>query len=482
MVTSPPYFGLRDYGMTGQIGLEETPDAYVAALVAVFREVRRVLRKDGTLWLNLGDSYAGSWGAQLRGGPPSASSTLTGNGHIGGGPKLKSLSSIQIAAYPKTTLTGSINKTPGLKPKDLIGIPWRVARALQEPFYTGRIKDVRDRIWLAAIIDGEGCMFIHKRKAGTDSGSKFTRADGTEVSYARTQDTYGSGLEVANTSEAIVERCRELTGIGSICRQDKDRRQPLYRWNVRSNECRWIVQEVYPHLIGKPHQARLMLGCPSSGERAEAAHAGLIALHNGSSTDVDFPAPPSLFEHGWYLRQDIIWAKSNPMPESVRDRCTKAHEMIFLLTKNERYFYDAGAIAERFANGIEAAVPWKANGGVRNVGGRSDGFSRGTAPEWRPNQDGRNRRSVWTITTQPFPEAHFATFPPELPELCIKAGCPVGGTVLDPFAGAGTTGLVADRLGRDAILIELNPAYGGMAHQRIVNDGPLFAAVALRSG
>src|SRR5215207_4976922 len=128
IVTSPPYYGLRDYGVEGQIGLFQTPDAYVAELVAVFREARRVLRRDGTFWLNIGDSYAGSWGAQSRGGPPSGSSPLKGNGHIGGGPKLKSLSSVQIKAAPKKqTRTGSIPAGTGLKPKDLIGIPWMLA-------------------------------------------------------------------------------------------------------------------------------------------------------------------------------------------------------------------------------------------------------------------------------------------------------------------------------------------------------------------
>jgi DNA modification methylase len=288
VVTSPPYFGLRDYGVAGQIGLEATPDAFVAEMVAVFREVRRVLRSDGTCWLNLGDSYAndGKWG-----------------GHTGG----KHVNALHCSPI------GRNKRYMGLKPKDLIGIPWRVAFALQ--------------------------------------------AD------------------------------------------------------------------------------------------------------------------------GWWLRQDIIWHKPNPMPESVRDRCTKAHEYLFLLTKSERYFYDAKATAEPVAESSVARlmqptiesqagsdrVPGKTNGTMKAVGSTQD----------------RNRRSVWTITTQPFSEAHFATFPPELPELCIKAGCPAGGTVLDPFGGAGTTGLVADRLGRDAILIELNPDYASMARNRVHGDAPLFAEVAV---
>jgi DNA methylase len=201
---------------------------------------------------------------------------------------------------------------------------------------------------------------------------------------------------------------------------------------------------------------------------------------------------------GWYLRQDIIWSKPNPMPESVTDRCTKAHEYIFLLSKSERYYYDAIAIRE------PAIDTGRENG---RDGREEDGRAR--PPNSRPRtlarldytqprkikipsgwdrgpgayqevevQGGRNKRSVWEIATSPFPEAHFATFPPALIEPCILAGCPKGGTVLDPFGGAGTTGLVTDRLGRDAILIELNPDYAAMAERRIRDDAPLFAEAA----
>ena len=236
-VTSPPYYGLRDYGHNGQIGLEETPEAYVAKLVKVFREVRRVLRDDGTLWLNLGDSY---------------------------------------------------------KEKQLLGIPWRVAFALQ--------------------------------------------AD------------------------------------------------------------------------------------------------------------------------GWYLRQDIIWHKPNPMPESVTDRCTKAHEYIFLLSKSERYYYDIDAMKEKAVKGDSGA-------GARNYTG-INGRERLTQSE-SSRIEGRNRRSVWTIATQPYPGAHFAAFPPDLIRPCIQAGCPPGGLVLDPFGGSGTTAQVAIQEGRNAIIIELNPKYVELAQKRI---------------
>lgn len=312
-VTSPPYFGLRDYGVDGQIGLEETPSAFVEETVAVFREVWRVLRDDGTLWLNLGDSYANDtkWGGSSGGKHVSA---LHGKSGIGRG-----------------------RVHTGLKAKDLIGIPWRVAFALQ--------------------------------------------AD------------------------------------------------------------------------------------------------------------------------GWYLRQDIIWSKPNPMPESVTDRCTKAHEYIFLMSKSPRYHYDADAIVEALATDPSENYPARAKitgrGGQGAAGARgndrdkSGGFppKRGVPPRHSDYASsdqsgldsvgrgmGRNKRSVWSVATAPFTEAHFATFPPALIEPCILAGCPEGGTVLDPFGGAGTTGLVADRLQRDALLIELNPAYAEIARRRISNDAPLFSA------
>ena len=281
-VTSPPYFGLRDYGVDGQIGLEPTPDEYVARMVEVFREVRRVLRDDGTLWLNLGDSYAhptkgtdGGWAADPNNYAHKA----------------------QAFGARKFSMGDA-------KPKDLMGIPWRVAFALQ--------------------------------------------AD------------------------------------------------------------------------------------------------------------------------GWYLRQDIIWHKPNPMPESVRDRCTKAHEYIFLLSKRPRYYFDSEAIKE-------PAVSEKPAGNKRHkyadayaadVLGKhrtKAGLLALTGVEWEK----RNKRSVWTVATKPFKGAHFATFPPDLIEPCILAGCPEGGTVLDPFGGAGTTGLVATQAGRNAVLCEINPEYVEMARKRI---------------
>jgi DNA modification methylase len=180
---------------------------------------------------------------------------------------------------------------------------------------------------------------------------------------------------------------------------------------------------------------------------------------------------------GWYLRQDIIWSKPNPMPESVRDRCTKAHEYLFLLSKSERYHYDADAIAEPAVKAGQVLHSYGTGAKDRqDVSEVNDRRTRIGLANWNQAQpETRNRRSVWEVTTAPFAEAHFATFPPALIEPCILAGCPKGGTVLDPFGGAGTTGLVADRLGRNAILIELNPEYADMAERRIRGDAGMFA-------
>lgn len=283
-VTSPPYWGLRDYGHAQQIGGERTYPEYVENIRAVFGEVHRVLRDDGVLWLNLGDSYATGGGAVGR---------APGGGDQGARFIRQGMINTQPNRMPQ----------PDLKPKDLVGIPWRVAFALQ--------------------------------------------AD------------------------------------------------------------------------------------------------------------------------GWYLRSDIIWHKPNPMPESVTDRPTKAHEYLFLLAKSERYYYDAAAITEECVGADEA-----------NDFVRPERISHG-AGSVRPYKSSgqRNRRSVWTVGTQPYSGAHFATFPPALIEPCIHAGSRSGDTVLDPFGGAGTTGLVASRLSRNALLIELNPEYAAMAERRIHDDNPLFSDI-----
>jgi DNA modification methylase len=272
-VTSPPYYGLRDYGHDGQIGLEETPEQYIEAMVEVFRCVWDVLEDDGTLWLNIGDSYNGSGG---QGTKPNIMSKEAAEGR-----------------------GGKAIKVDGIKSKDLIGIPWMLAFAL--------------------------------------------RAD------------------------------------------------------------------------------------------------------------------------GWYLRQDIIWHKPNPMPESVQDRCTKAHEYIFLLTKSQKYYYDHVSIKEPLKG--EPETRNKNAEGYQADYAHGDRFSKG---ERVFGADGlANKRSVWTVTTKPYEGAHFAVFPQDLIEPCIMAGAPVGGVVLDPFMGSGTTAQVAQHLGRKYLGCELNPEYKPLQDKRL---------------
>mgnify|MGYP001598348517 CR=1 FL=1 len=456
-------WGLRDYGNPAQIGLERTPEEYVASLVAVFREVWRVLKDDGTLWLNLGDSYAGS--GRGRNPPESKWSGFMGNAERERS-AMPHLQSKQIEA-------GAIGRNwvappPGLKCKDLVGIPWMVAKALQAPYYTGQIKDERDRIWLAAMLDAEGCMFIHKRKAGQHNGQ----------GYFRQNDSYSPGVEIANTSLAVVERIMALVGKGSICTQGPDetsgrRKQTIYRWNLRTNECRDFVRELYPHLIAKQQQARILIGCLSSGERADAAHAALMALHRTGLSDVDFAAPESMFQPGYYLRSDIVWSKSNPMPESVRDRPTKSHEYIFLLSKAERYYFDADAVRESYARPYEDGPGFGGFANRANTKARqlSDAMPELNRTGYGPNAkvgDGRNIRSVWNIATQPYSGAHFATFPEDIPKRCILAGSKPGDVILDPFYGSGTTLKVATDLGREAVGLDISRDYHRLAKKRTI--------------
>lgn len=443
-VTSPPYYGLRDYGHTGQIGLEKTPAEYVAAMVEVFALVREMLADDGVLWLNLGDSYCST-------APGTMGDKLNQRGILAGVSDRRSEASRK--QRPKIP--------EGLKPKDLIGIPWRVAFALQQPSYTGRIKNELDRVWLSAMIDGEGCFYVHKRPVGQHAG------DG----YLRKTDTYSPAIEVANTHKAIVDRCLQIAGCGSVICQEKDRRQPLWRWTVRSDEARGLAREIYPYLVGKQQQCRIVCSMPNGGERAEAAWQAMKLLHHGSGTDVDFCAPESCYSPGWYLRQDVIWSKPNPMPESVKDRCTKAHEYLFLLSKSERYYFDAAAIAEpssaesvaRYSRGRSDTHKW-ADGGP---GGQTIARSLEHMKERAGAEEVmRNRRSVWTVPTAPYSGAHFATFPPALIEPCILAGSRTGDLVLDPFMGSGTTAQVAQALGRRWIGCELNDDYSRMQQER----------------
>lgn len=447
-VTSPPYFGLRDYGHAGQIGLEPTPTEYVEEMVTVFRLVRDVLADDGTLWLNLGDSYASSGGVSQP--------HRDANGGIGKkGTRGKQGYARAGGGYARPNTVGG-----QIKPKDLIGIPWAVATALRDPYYTGRIKNERDRAWIAAMIDGEGtiCGFHHVREDGSP----------------RT----GVHITITNSSTLLLD---EAHRIWSASRSEHQRTgaghlgtRTTWRWIVHGAENKMLfLREVYPYLVAKKRQAmvayNLLLMIPeakrvghSSGrDAAREKRAFLVQMLSdlNQGRPVDLPSwlvePPSVFELGYYLRQDIIWHKPGPMPESVRDRCTKAHEYIFLLSKSERYYFDADAIKEPAVYAGRHVPVGKGNVEAGDQGG----FLRTRIRHAMHQGETRNRRSVWTVATEPYKGAHFATFPRALIEPCILAGSRPGDIVLDPFMGSGTTAQVATDLGRQFIGCELNPKY-----------------------
>ncbi len=460
-VTSPPYFGLRDYGVDGQIGLEPTPDAFIAAMVEVFREVRRVLADDGTLWLNLGDSYNTPNNRR-----DAAAYVSGGTSHL---------------VEQEENRKASQRFTKDLKPKDLLMIPARVALALQAPDYLGQIRKETDRAWLAALVDGEGCITALETKSPHGSGS-----------------SYPPILQVRMCDTECIEHAASITGYGRLSDPQSPpssaTQRSSYQWRLDGRKAADIIAEIFPFLRIKRKQAIVAwnlqavrdsyetkrgVKMPDAAREKQQLCRELIQKLN-QRQPVDLPSwmiePPQPIGPGWYLRSHVIWHKPNPMPESVTDRPTSSHESIFLMSKAARYFYDGDAVreayspssAERYKYAFKADNPSAQATKNPSVGG-------GMIEQ---NDVGRNLRNVWTVPSQPFSGAHFATFPPALIEPCIKAGSRPGDTVLDPFGGAGTTGLVADRLNRNAILIELNPAYADMARNRLFSDAPLFAEIA----
>jgi hypothetical protein len=340
----------------------------------------------------------------------------------------------------------------------------------------------RDRAWLAAIMDGEGCIGIRRFDSYREEKQQVY------------QDGFVVYTVVTNNDVPILNRCIEITSHGNIALKQAAEgtdnrgivsRRDSYGWRLDGNKAVEIILAVYPFLIAKRKQACLaytldQLNKNGHGSRAVPSEVQekkkrlweLIKQCNQREA-VDLPSwieePKPQIEPGWYLRSDIIWHKPNPMPESVTDRPTKAHEYLFLLTKQEKYFYDAEAIRE--PNAYEDR-----RGNLRIHYNGKCHYNQANADWCGQNIDGRNKRSVWTIATQAYPDSHFATFPEDLIKPCILAGSRPGNTVLDPFAGSGTVGKAALELGRSALLIELNPEYCELARNRTdVTPGFVFS-------
>lgn len=575
-VTSPPYWGLRDYG-TGswaggdpdcdhkntnvdrsllndgalrdrttpmrdvcgkcgaqridqQLGLEPTPDLYVANMVAVFREVRRVLADHGTCWVNLGDSYFGT------GRGPSDLADDRG-------------------FHTKVTRDGfplkGVYTHETLKSKDLVGIPWRVAFALQQPWERHVIESATDRAWMAGLMDGEGCVSVVAVQPTTG-----------------VNESHSMRVQIRMADTEAVERVVVITGMSNVT-YDLDTGQgarPAQQWKISGDKAADVLADIYPFLTIKRRQAivgwnlqRLKDGVVTKRGQPipEDNMAKRRLLHDvlrklNQREPVDIPSwcrePAVEREEGWYLRSDVVWAKPNPMPESVTDRPTKAHEYVFLLSKRPRYWFDQEAVREPAEYGRREVTGPPRNGRTapsssmwRGVGDGKEAVDAGSRTVRGSDPSaGRNVRSVWEIATQPYAEAHFATYPEELVRRCLLAGCPewvcgtcgkarervtehgavtsTGGSangaraanmavvsplgqnpdsgafntgtfvarekitlgwsdcghgnyrpgqVLDPFGGSGTTALVARKLGRRSVLIELNPDYAELAARRL---------------
>ena len=446
-VTSPPYWGLRDYGHDGQIGLEQTPDEYVAKMVEVFREVRRVLRDDGTLWLNLGDSYAGAGYSNHKN---------TGGAQRANGGKQKHLVVL------------------GLKPKDLVGIPWRVAFALQQPWVDWQIKAEAMRAWVAGIVDGEGCITILQTKSSHSESLSFPPIVQVRMCdrepLDRLVDVVGSKIGKAQSPPSHAT----------------NNQRDSWQWKIVAAQAAQVIAEIYPFLTCKRKQAIVAWNHQQfrdnrgnqerkCGELEKEQFCKTLINDLNQRRPVDLPGwmiePQVKQEPGYYLRQDLIWHKPNPMPESVRDRCTKAHEYLFLLSKSARYYFDAEAIKEKGSGRVSGNAKHKYVG-TRDPMHRT---KQGLLAESQVIREKVNKRSVWTNPTQPYREAHFATFPTALVEPCVLAGSRPGDVVLDPFIGSGTTGAVAVKHGRRFVGCELNPEYVAIAERRIDAERKLFS-------
>ena len=485
-VTSPPYWGLRDYGVEGQLGLEKTPEEYVQKMVEVFREVRRVLRDDGILFLNLGDSYYGSGKRQTANGcndpkqPKLHGMKLPINGRRASayGTSDKALGDYQDCGCLCQNLCGVCREVylRTSRNYDLL-VPMLIA-SLSLPnhentefgsdhFSTLDFSHLGDHIF-PAILDLLHC--------GAHAGERlhaFQETMPDEFSRQLLDLCWRRG-----TSSACLLCGRSLTynAPGSSRMSDDSSRQWQHNGNTSLHGDQQAHHSLYKDTVCGYCNGILTADTPPYIQPYCTTKQGKSQLKPKDLVGIPWLVAFALRADGWYLRSDIIWAKGNPMPESVTDRPTKAHEYIFLFAKSERYFYDVDAIREPHTHkdAVRNTGDWAKS--VKEPGyadalpeakkaNRSCAMSR--PKDYIGNINGRNKRTVWNINTKPFSEAHFAVFPPDLIKPCILAGCPEGGIVLDPFMGAGTTAVVCADLGRNYIGIELNPEYIHIANKRI---------------
>lgn len=434
-VTSPPYFGLRSYlpddhpDKSLEIGMEPTPQEYVARLVAVFREVRRVLRDDGTCWVNLGSSYASSTSHQ--------------------------------------TLSRRMKRAPACGSDDKESQDSQDADRACPDFCDGLRSENQSHHDRTAhnvqCVEQDAPLLSRIARDNVRSDCAALSLDvSLPDAQASTIPLSSSQLPVFSAREVEVSACRPSLG---TCAPDAQASA-----HTESNTS-GMSPTLRPLVVRTEGKESFFSACGRSDCKG-VGRCGLcwcsLAIPSLNIKSKDLISIPQLVAFalqadGWWLRQDIIWAKPNPMPESVTDRCTKSHEYLFLLAKSERYYFDAAAISEESVKGAAGSSFNTGKTSVHQMGRSSD--------KERVEGGRRNRRSVWTVATKPCSDAHFAVMPDALVEPCILAGSRSGDTVLDPFFGSGTVGRVAERLGRDWIGIDLNPAYLSIQQKRTAQAG-----------
>ena len=544
IVTSPPYFGLRSYlpddhpDKAAEIGLEPTPDEFVARLVEVFRECRRVLRDDGVCFVNLGDSYARAGGTDRK---VSASAQVgsTRNTLAQMGDRTCAVSN--IADFLARSLKGGVllfgraharcgaaesvhvliddQSSPDGVFEPLFRAHRIVVKQGQHDFCEiGNAFDAPVTCWarrpigFAEPADANAerrINFVENTNIIVTAGDLHTDA-ALRVSAARAVKNGKATFAIEVPGEPEAEGVAASIPVWDavtldasfVCRAEIDAvDQPVALLDGSMPSARGGCD----FRVRKATDEHVSFGLVGGGQLC-FVRVGHLSLVNGgcvtpyatllenatkkanasrSKQELGIPemAKRALMEDGWICRQTIIWSKPNPMPESVRDRCTKAHEYVFLLTKSERYWWDAAAIAERFATSASENYPARAQVTGRGMqgGAAARGNDRDKSGGFPPSRETRNRRSIWTVATEPYAGAHFATMPTKLVEPCILAGCPLGGVVLDPFGGSGTVGAVASYHGRRSILIDLDERNEAMIRERLErHETPLFAEPAPR--